>query len=395
MTAAALPEHSPIAISAAERWGPGGNCTGSVQMAAHFPDRETEEAREGTAAHELAARMIYAAAQAGVAPEEHRKCVGATATNGVVLTEAMFDGACMFAALVISVMRSVGVFVPGGEGLGVEERVHAPTVHPMFYGTLDARVFDSNRGILYLWDFKYGISSVEVYENWQLIGYAIAWLESRGFFDGRDEHIEVVLCIVQPRNFHGGDSVQTWRYGASDLRGWRNQFANNAGEAFSENAVCRSGAHCKNCPARIGCEAAETAGVQLYEAARPPMPENPTPSQLGRRLTLLHRAIEQLKALYKGAAAEAEARSRSGTPIPGWQLEPKFGRQTWKNTSEEIIKIGRAFQLDLSKPDVKTPAEAKKAGLPEEVVKSLSTVPNRGVALTPITSNQVKKAFEK
>lgn len=62
-------------------------CPGSRKLEAMFPQEETIESREGDAAHWAAAQML-----AGVAVS-----IGMAASNGVLLTDEMIEGAEMYA----------------------------------------------------------------------------------------------------------------------------------------------------------------------------------------------------------------------------------------------------------------------------------------------------------
>lgn len=388
------PDHSPLAISAAGIWGPGGNCTGYVQMAAHFPQEETEESREGTAAHELIEPMIRAAMRANTEEPKREDWIGRAASNGVIFTDVMWDGARMYADDVIAVMRQEGVF--SEDAVSIEKRVHNPTIYKFFYGRLDTSLWVKASGRLYVWDYKFGHGYVDAYQNAQGIGYALCELYERGVDGQADQHIEVVIRIVQPRNYHPDGPIREWRCLASDLRPFRNIFETNAAEAFSDNAECRTGSHCRNCPARIGCPAALQACAQLFEAAAAPVPARLTPEQLGQQLRLAKEAADRLKKLADGYESAVEATIRGGQNVPGWMPRPKFGRETWKVPQADVIAVGDLLGTDLrGEVKAKTPAQARKLGIDETVIKAYAEKPDRGIAIVEDDGQLAKRIFSK
>lgn len=389
MIPAGYPAHSPLSISASHIWGPGGDCTGYVTMASHFPEEETDASREGTAAHELAevcadhVRRTGSMPAPGTLPRE--------ASNGVPFTEEMWEGAEIFADSVLSVMRDTGVFKE--EFVKFEEKVHAPEIHELFYGTLDWRLWAPHVRQLHVTDYKFGFDEVDVYRNNQLIGYALCVLLS---IDGAglDENIDVIFRVVQPRSFRATGPVQEWRCRASDLRSWYNWFTRNSELAFSADAELKTGSHCRNCKARVGCPAFLQSAGSFFEAASAPVPLEITPQQLGKQLAIVEEAKRRIDKLSEAYHSMGEALVRSGRDVPGWIAEARMGRAAWRDDPAQIIAMGPAFGMNLAaEPKPITPAQAKKRGLPEEVVKSLSYRPNRGVKLVP-DSGKANKVFE-
>lgn len=385
--------HSIIAPSAAHIWGKPGGCTGYPLMAAAYPETEESEAsREGTAAHELGARMIDAAARAMLDYPELPETVGTPASNGVVYTEEMFEGADMYAHNVGEVMRSTAVF--GGDGLGVEKRLAViPRVHELSRGTPDCWLFDHRNGVLYVWDFKFGREVVEVFENWQLINYVAGLLDLLSF-DGRtDEHIRVKMRVVQPRAFHRDGPIREWSVRACDLRAQINTLAQNAEESLGPNATCRSGSHCKHCPGRHACDAALTGGVRLFEAAAAPVPVELSPQALAVQFAIVQRARKQLEYLESGYEEQLRGLMRSGVLVPGYRAEEGVGRERWIRPVEEIVALGDMLGHDLRKKAAVTPNQARKLGVDEAVITAYCEKPRTGVKIVPDNGSKAKQVF--
>lgn len=385
--------HSIIPPSSAGIWGAPNGCTGWVVMAQSYPDVESEPAREGTAAHEIAEAMIRANARAKTDYPSRESIVGQTASNNVVFTDEMYDGAERFADDVLSVMTERGVF--GGDHFGVEHRVEAARIHAMSYGTVDCFLFDQSRGELFVWDFKFGYGVVEVYENWQLINYVAGILDQLGINGAEDQHITVRMRIVQPRAYHRDGVVREWSAMASGLRGYFNQLHDGASRALGgSTAEFRSGEHCKHCTGRHACPAALKAGVGLYEVATQPTPVELSAEAAAVQYSIVQRARKQLEYLESGLQEQIKGLLTGGAQVPGYRLEPSRGRERWSRPIDEVIALGDLLGHDLRKVTAITPKQAVKLGVDESVIKEYSETPNTGVALVADNGNKAKQVFK-
>lgn len=386
--------HSIIAPSAAHIWGKPGGCTGYVLMAQAYPEtEESEEAKEGTASHEVGANMTKSAARGFVDYPHKEETVGSVASNGVVISEAMYDGAELFAEDVGEVMRATGVF--GGDKLGIERRVAAPRVHELSFGTPDAFLLDERNRTLYVWDYKFGFEIVEAFENWQAINYVAGIFDELGIDGLADQWFEVVIRIVQPRGPHRDGPVREWRVKATDLRAHFNSLNQNAEESLSDRATCRSGSHCKHCPARHACDAALTGGVRLYEAASAPVPVELSPEALGVQFAIIQRARKQLEYLESGYEEQIKGLMRSGASVPGFMVEESVGRERWAKPIEEVVALGDMLGHDLRKRDAITPNQARKLGIDDAVIMAYSEKPRTGTKVVADNGNKAKQVFSK
>lgn len=366
--------HSILPPSGAGCWGKDDGCTGWVMMNQLYPTEPTQDSLEGDAAHEVASQLIkmYKTGNAGLANSD--QFVGKTTTNGIVITDEIFDSALIYANDVHKHMQEYHIF--GGDDLRIEERTNIPTVHLQQFGTPDCsmRVRSLRKAIL--WDFKHGHSPVGAVENWQMIDYAAGLLDDYGINGLADQSFTVEFRIIQPRAYHVDGTIRSWTVKASDLRGYINTLKRNAEIALT-NPTFNTGSQCRHCPGRHACEPALKAGKKLFEAAGAPTPVELTNVQMGFKLVLIERAMEQLKALQTGFKTQLEHKIKSGEAVPYWSMKSKAGNLKWKLSDEEILKL----HPELSKPGVMTPTQAK------ELHVDISEISERSASAAVLTQD--------
>ncbi len=366
--------HSFIAPSSAGVWV---HCHAAPLMAAMFPQlEESDDDRAGTAAHWVGSECLIA----GSAPADYMRKV---APNGVVIDQDIIDSVNVY---VDDVRENTAPFQP----LEVEQRIHAPSVHPESYGTPDA--LQHKGGEVWIWDFKHGHVAVEPYENWQLINYAASVLDRYVAGGLVDQSITFVLTVVQPRAQHSEGPVRRWRVAGSDLRGYVNRLAHAAAKVFQGDQPTVSGAHCVYCPARLHCDAFTKSVGTALDYVGTAMPSIVTPQQVGTELVLLERAELLIKARKAAAVERAEQFIASGQPVAGWQLATKYGRLSWSQPVEVVAAIvpGAAVQ------ELITPTQAFKRKLIDKQTAELMGLletPARGRELIRDDGTRARLAF--
>lgn len=383
--------HSIIAPSSAGIWGKPDGCRAYPLMAAAYPQEPTEESKEGEAAHEIAQQMINDSRK-GFNNHKLRDWLNITMSNGVAVTEEMFEAALLYCDDVVEVMRSADVF--GGEYLKIEEYVNCPDIHELSGGTPDCWLFDRKSFKLYVWDFKYGFGFVDEFENYQAINYVSGIFSQLNINGVTDQMITVSIRIVQPRCYQASGPIREWTVTASDLRGYFNHLRQGAEESLSGVHPARTGDHCKYCEARHACPAALKAGLQLYEVAAQPMPHELDPEALGLQLAIVKRAVRALELLETGYEEQVKSLVKSGSIVPHFELEPTMGRETWSRPFDEVINLGKLMEVDLRKEALKTPKQAIKLGIDDSVIKAYTEQRQTGTKLVP-SKNQARKVFSK
>lgn len=383
-------EHSIIAASSGYIWGKPEGCTGWALMSQMHPEeKESQEAKDGTASHEIGKDIIDLYTR-GMTPS-FSKFEGKTAANGVLFTEEMYDCAKIYADDVLQVMREHRVY--GGEYFATEQRLECKSIHDLAFGTPDQWLYANKDLHLYLWDYKFGHLLVEEFENWQLLVYLSGILDKLKVNGLLDQAITVHFRIIQPRAYHRRGTIREWKFKASEARPYFNILSANAHEALGPNPVTRSGSHCRYCSARHNCETALRAGISLYDVASQPTPLNMSPAAVGVQLGIVKRAIKQLEGIETGLTEHAKHLLRSGQCVPGFNMQPKLGKEVWTSSNETVIALGESLGHDLRKKGVKTPKQARDLGINADVIKQF-TKREPSVELTQDDGSKARRIFK-
>ena len=340
--------HAPFAPSSLSRLMA---CAGSYELVRHYPEEEEgQAAKEGTAAHWVAERLLT---------DGEAVPVGTIAPNGIAVTEEMTEGAELY-------VRTVRRLVPIG-GM-VEQRINTG-LHPDCWGTPDFASIDADY-VIHIVDYKFGHRFVDEFENWQLIAYA--WGVVSTTHPSADEDTDVSLTLVQPRCYDRRGPVRTWRLTVGELREYAKRArAHLAAVSQGELRECVTGSHCYECPARRGCSALQQAGYLACDIVGQPEPLDLPPDALGLELAYLQRAADLLKQRIAGLEEQATATLQAGTAVPGWHLQRGQGRERWK-PGIDVDSLGKLYGIELTKTEPITPTQARKK-LPDATLLDAQT----------------------
>ena len=374
--------HDPLILSpsrAARRVA----CPGSHFLEAKYPNVETESSREGTAAHWVAEEILHD----HPIPE-----LGSFTPNDEIVTQEMIDGAELYRRHIEHILLGWDETLRQRGGLNkcvfIEQKLIISDIHPMCEGTPDCWVFLDNLRQLHIWDYKFGYTPISPEENWQLIEYAAGVLQKINEY-----RINYALAnvdsihfhIVQPRDYRSLSKIKTWAISVDKLLPYFNILRKAENEATKPNAICRPNSECNYCRARHTCPALNETALIIADAIMQNTPDNLNNEELGAELRYLEYAQQRLSARITGIKEQVLNKLRSGKRIPFYQLDTSRPRERWTKSPEIIAKLGDLFGINLRKtPDVITPQQAIKAGLPEDIIKENSERPPGEFKVIPI-----------
>lgn len=385
-----MSEHAILAPSSAPVWG---HCSGSIIAAQAAPSPETEQTRNGTAAHWVASECLESW-KAGD-NDEPRAYIGDVAPNGVVVDALIAEGAEVYVTDVIGTLSQI----PGGrEALLVEFRVNMPAIHDQNWGTLDASAMTPQG--LFIWDYKHGHAKVDAFENLQLIDYLEGLREFYGINGLGDQHTRVIARVVQPFAYDPKGPVSEWAFMLCDIRGYVNQLRAKAHEAMT-NPTLTSGKHCRYCPARGRCPALRAAVYNLIDLVDSPLGfDTMSGGDLATEREILLRGQTMLKARLEAIEDDLTHRVKNGDGSCGLSLDSVPGRLNWTVEPGQAIAALSLFGIDITRPHCDTPTQAR-ARLPaamrdafDEAVKPL-TKRSRSLKLVDSSDTLAARVFRK
>ncbi len=353
------------------------NCAFSLTAQESVPPApETDAEAEGSAAHWVAHK---------IASRSRTFTLGEKFEHGGrtwEINDEMLDGAALYAGE--AQHHSTARF---------EVPIEIPDIHPtLCWGTPDywRAIVEIFLKLLKVIDYKYGYRFVEVFEHYQLIGYAagIARLLNLPL------DFPVMLVIVQPRAY-GGPPVREWSLTVAELYDYCAKIiAPKVAEALDPHPTATTGAHCLDCKARHACQTYRYATANLVDFSQRGVVEHLTADQMGQELRVLREAIERLEGRYDGLHAQAENLGRAGHNIPFWQMEQKEGRRAWLDNAPvpTVVGLGDLLGVNLRKPEALiTPTQAINAGIDESIVEQYSHRPKGALKLVPVNLKTTRK----
>lgn len=381
-------EHSKVfPFSSAHRWS---QCHGSPKMCKDEPDTADETALEGETAHWVAQQMLETFKLGGDGPAIGVTLIGMQAPTGMIITEEMYDGALVYYNQIV---RVVGEH---RDELHIEVRVHAHhTLDPEAWGTADAIYYDPSTNTLYVWDFKFGHYSVEAYDNWQLVCYALAACETFKF-DKINPRLN--LNIIQPRCYDGKGPVRNWITVLDDLRAHVNIMKAAITEHRMNKGKVTSGDWCRECLARHKCPAIRQAAAVSIDYSTQAIPLDMSNEALAYELEIIERAEARMKQRRAAIETEAESRVRAGQLVPGRRMEDTIGQRKWSQPDNHIFMLGETLGVDFHQPDKPVSPNAaetilRKNGVDESVIKAYYHKPHTGLKLIADDGTRAKRIF--
>lgn len=354
--------HAKLSPSGAHRWM---RCPGSVVLEAQYPDRGSVYAREGSAAHELAAIVLENG------DESARPYVGKQVEfrdgDEMVLwpvTEDMADHVDDYVKLVRQKAQ--------GKTLLVERKVPIGhiTGEEGATGTSDAIILDTAGKTIEVIDFKYGMGvKVVAEDNEQPQMYALGALEEYGIVGDFEQ---VIMTIHQPRLNHVSEhwlTVEQLQDFADQVRlaAVRVADAHNAGPTDYLNPGEKQCKFCKAKPcAALHAEITEVVGgssAATLDEFADFVPETVDMQTGDNYLPIAMSKVELVEQWCKAVRAEVERRLFAGQQVDGYKLvEGKRGARKWGSEAdvEALFKSFRLRQDEMYDFSLISPTKAEK-----------------------------------
>jgi hypothetical protein len=302
--------HAHASPSSSEQWLV---CPASVTKARGKVRKATPYTREGTAAHQLAERMLS---------DRSMKGVKSILVDGedIPITEEM-----------IEVVETYVAYVQSLPGLKLyETRVKVEGSGEELWGTADTlAVYGSTVEIV---DLKYGQGVWVSADTSQFRIYGLGGLNQVGPF------IETVkLTVVQPRVADA--PIRSVSMDVEVLEKWNVDVLQPAlARLGSEDQTETPGDHCRWCVRAGECQALASlamANARVVFGDTPPDPTSMSDKEIGEILE----HGEMILAWVNKLRAEASARIDNGGTVPGWKLVPKRAVRKWDDPEGAILAI--------------------------------------------------------
>ena len=373
----------------ANRWV---NCHGSARAQAQYPalpGEPSESRQNGIACHEIAKKMLLAFKGDSSAPL-FDDLVGSITSNGVVITDDLFDAAREYVNDIVAYCNPRGLL----PDLQIEQRVDLTHINADQYGYVDAFVYCPAENTIAIWEGKFGHRLVEVFENWQLIEYASAMFGHLGITD--KPNVNFRLRVVQPFGWHTEGIIREWSIGAIQLQAYVNSLQLAAFAAQHDTPEIKTVNWCLNCTARAHCEAYKKSAYAGMDYVQRLETHSLAGHSLGLEIKQLRRIQDVIKNRLSGLEEQAMHEIRSGKSNPFLTVEQSYGRKRWKKDVpvDEVLMMGDLMGVDLRKPvELDTPAKVAKKGIDESVISAYSETPSTGWKLVEINTAKTRQIF--
>lgn len=341
-----MTDHARLSPSARYRWSV---CPGSVREEAKYPESTGTAAVDGTHSHTLLAYCIK------------HDLLDPTTLVGSKMSDQ--DGEFRVDVDRANRVKVAVDYVKGrthGHGhlfrIYSEERVDpAPLLgRSDMAGTLDVRLwYASTYEII---DYKDGMSPVDVFDNPQLILYALGALCQPDLLPFND----IKLTIIQPKLALKGQShINSHTMSLELLKSKIPQIIAEAAATDNPEAPLVPGdKQCKWCAHRGACSALAGAAMKEVGLMFQPVPglvpssfdmaqqsadKNPATMDADQIRQILE-AAPLVRQFIEGVESEAQRRMEAGQPVPGFKLVRGRGSRSWTlpdaEMAEKLIKMG-------------------------------------------------------
>lgn len=245
---------------------------------------------------------------------------------------------------------------------------------------VDAEGYNAETNTLHVADYKYGHRYVDAYENWQLLCYAMAWLDRHAKSHAHlIPDMKLALHIVQPRA--GGH--RTWNLTVQHLRDNYARTIVEAARTANQAHVApdalgfelyTTGSHCYKCAGAINCPALRDAASAALEFGSRNIELDLTPEQAAIELMLIDEASTHIKNRREALEMQVMHTLQGGQSLPHWSIGHGRGSKRWIPEKEAGLKaMGELYGVEVTTEKLKSPTQCAKL-LPAYIIDSHSEV---------------------
>jgi hypothetical protein len=369
------------------------NCSGALSLQSKHPkpriegEEIPESAKEGLAFHEIATRILKSIYEQSDDRLHCENFVGQLSSHGLPFDDDMYYHAREYVNNVLAVYNNAGQH----RELHIEERLDLDAINDGSWSFADCWVVNPSTRVITIWDAKYGRSLVEVFENWQLLCYAIGLINKIPNVDRLGWTFD--LRVFQPRAFHRDGILRSWVVTSEELRSYENIMV-LAAEKSNQGGTCKTGTWCYNASCNRTCETYQRQVYDGLDYVGESVGNDLTGTNLAIEIVQLQHIQDQLKARLKGLEESAIVHIRKGESLPGLIAQETYGRKAWRKDIDqnEVISMGDLLGVDLRKPrELATPTQVLKKGIDASVINEYSETPKTGWKLA--TTDRIKMMF--
>jgi len=181
-----------------------------------------------------------------------------------------------------------------------------------------------------------------------------------------------VLRIHQPRPHHEDGDTRQWVLSYGELLKYKELIELRMEEIAAGNNDLVSSKNCKYCQAATKCPAFGKAYFRSVDEIHNFIQDNISDEELSFQLDLYDRMKEIFKVRKDSLEQLAIDRLNNGGIIPNYVTKQGMSNRAWSpGTDADLIKM--LTNIDISKTGTLSPAQAEKAGVSKDLVKSLTS----------------------
>jgi len=360
-----MSEHSVFSFSGSHRWFEG-HCPASIRMSRGYPEQTNDAAERGTAAHALGEFVLSLG-------------FNINDTLGLVFNDHKVDYKMIDDVSVYTSYVNQKSLKYGTRPLLEQRVVMSSLGREDVYGTSDCNFLVPEQGIIEVADYKNGYGVVEVKDNPQTIGYAIAALDT---FKMWDQVHTIKNTIIQPNGNHIDGPVRSALYPIRVMREWQEKYKRSVALAEDKTQKPNAGEWCFYCPAQANCRA-RIEYVLEHAYLNVPFEELSVPE-----LEVIYREIGSTKKFLEKVEERVFNLALKGRKFEGYKVVRSYGRASCQD-EDALVQDAHGAGVDTSlmfHTKLKSKTDLKRI-LPAKMVDKHFVSPEPGKKLVPMHDN--------